>query len=78
MTLPRCDVCNCLLPAAANLEVQAALLQAHGQQYHPDVLPWACETCFYVPPGVKGVRCTDIQDGVGCMMYKRRPEWLRF
>lgn len=72
-----CSLCDQMIEEAPTPELQLALLDAHGRQYHPELMPWACETCMYVPPGVKGVRCTDIQDGVACMMYRRRPPWLQ-
>lgn len=71
-----CEVCQLPLMCVEDPEVEALVLELHLRTIHRDVLPWACETCFYVPPGVKGVRCTDICDGVCCPMYKPRPSWL--
>jgi hypothetical protein len=77
MTSAYCSICLRPIAKGETPAVQEVLLSFHGREYHPDVMPWACETCFYVPPGVKGVRCTDICDGVCCPMYKPRPAWLR-
>lgn len=77
MTPVVCDVCQLPLMCVEDPEVEGLLLALHQLTEHPDVLPWACETCFYVPPGVQGVRCTDICDGVICPMWKARPSWLR-
>jgi hypothetical protein len=72
-----CFVCQLRLGMADDLGIDDLILEVHQRIYHPDVLPWACATCAYVPPGVEGVRCTNIQDGVSCMMYRPRPAWLR-
>lgn len=72
-----CQVCQLPLMCGEDPEIEGLVLEAHLRSEHADVLPWACETCFYVPPGVKGVRCTDIRDGVTCPMYRRRPAWLQ-
>jgi hypothetical protein len=72
-----CSVCQLPLMCVGDPELEAMVLDLHNRAAHPAVLPWACETCFYVPPGVKAARCTDIHDGVSCMMYKPRPAWLR-
>jgi hypothetical protein len=72
-----CEVCRQALMCVEDVEVEGLILELHLRTEHAAVLPWACATCFYVPPGVEGVRCTDIRDGVSCMMYKPRPAWLR-
>jgi hypothetical protein len=77
MTPVICEVCRLPLMCAEDPEVEGPVLELHRRTAHPDVLPWACSTCFYVPPGVERAPCTDIQDGVSCMMYKPRPAWLR-
>ena len=71
-----CQVCLRVLMCVDDPEVEGRILDLHRHHEHPDVLPWACETCFYIPPGIKAVRCTDIHDGVCCPMYHRRPAWL--
>ena len=77
MTPVICLVCQLPLMCVEDPEVEGLVLDLHQRTEHPDVMPWACGTCFYVPPWSRGVRCTDIQDGVACMMYRRRPAWLR-
>jgi hypothetical protein len=77
MTLLICDVCQLPLMCREDPTVEALVLELHRCAVHPDVLPWACSNCFYVPPGVQDSRCTDIHDGVSCMMYRPRPVWLR-
>ena len=71
-----CGVCQFPIMCAADSVLGPLVLEAHQRSVHPDVLPWACETCWYIPPGVKAVRCTDIHDGICCPMYQRRPAWL--
>ena len=77
MTPVICDVCQLPLMCVEDPEVEALVLELHQRTMHPDVMPWACETCFYVPPGAAAARCTEIRDGVICPRWKRRPAWLR-
>jgi hypothetical protein len=77
MTALMCPVCQLPLMCVEDPEVEGLVLDLHQRTEHAAVLPWACGTCFYVPPGVSSTRCTDIQDGVSCMMYRPRPVWLR-
>lgn len=77
MTPVICEVCQLPLMCVEDPEIEALVLDHHRRWIHPDVLPWACETCAYIPPGIQAVRCTDICDGVICPMWKARPSWLR-
>lgn len=77
MTPITCEVCQLPLMCAKDVQVEDQVLDLHMRTEHAAVLPWACSSCFYVPPGVESVRCTDIRDGVSCMMYRPRPQWLR-
>ena len=76
MSTLTCGVCQLPLMCVDDPEIEGLVLETHLRFCHPDVLPWACETCFYIPPGVKAVRCTDIHDGLCCPIYQRRPAWL--
>ena len=76
MTTLVCDICQFPLLCPEDSALGPLVMEAHRRAEHPDVLPWACETCFYIPPGVKAVRCTDIHDGICCPMYLRSPAWL--
>ena len=73
-----CDVCSePVLSRGMHPVIAKAFMRGHYLSAHPGVMPYACDNCFYIPPGVKGVRCTNIRDGVVCPIYTPRPVWLR-